>query len=174
VLVLHGSPGSGKSTLSRTIAEFLGAADTPNAVIDLDDLSLVYPDQGRSFARDNLASIWPNYAAIPSLRAMIPSVLANEAERHELRAAVPCKRFVVCELTAPEAVLKQRVTAREPNEDLRRRLRGFVDLYLSRNDLPQIRDFEVVTHGRSIDEAAAEVVEKVGWSEAIASGRPRR
>lgn len=32
-----------------------------------------------------------------------------------LRAAVPGARFTVCELTAPAAVLKEQVTAREPN-----------------------------------------------------------
>jgi ABC-type lipoprotein export system ATPase subunit len=89
VLVLHGSPGSGKTTLSRVVSEILRAADTPNAVIDLDDLSTIYPDQGRSFARDNLKAIWPSYVAVPHLRVLIPSVLADEQERDQLRAAVP-------------------------------------------------------------------------------------
>lgn len=54
VHVLHGSPGSEKTTLSRAMAELLRAADRPNAAIDLDDQSKVFPDPGRSFARDNL------------------------------------------------------------------------------------------------------------------------
>jgi predicted kinase len=164
VLVLHGAPGSGKTTLARAMAELLRAADVANAVIDLDDLSKIYPDPGRSFACDNLNAMWPNYAAVPQLKVVIPSVIADEQEREQLRAAVPGARFAVCELTAPEAVLKTRVTAREPNEYWQGRLCDFVDLYHRRNDLTRIRDLQVETHGRSVDEAAREVIEKAGWS----------
>lgn len=164
VLVLHGSPGSGKTTLARAIAELLRTAGRAHAVIDLDDLSLIYPDRGRSFARDNLRAIWPNYAAVLQLKVVIPSVIADEQERQQLRAAVPGARFSVCELVAPEAVLKDRVTAREPNEYWQQQLRDFVDLYHRRTDLAKIRDFQVQTHDRSTDEAARDVLEKAGWS----------
>jgi hypothetical protein len=70
---------------------------------------------------------------------------------------------VVCELTAPLAVLKDRVTAREPNEFWQGRLQGFLDLYHRRTDLARIRDFQVSTHGSSVDDAAQEVIEKAGW-----------
>jgi predicted kinase len=163
VLVLHGSPGSGKSTLSRAIAELLRAADVANAVIDLDELSLIYPHPGRSFARDNLRAVWPNFAAIPHLKVVIPTVVADEEELGQLRAAVPGSAFVVCELIAPVAVLTDRVTAREPNEFWQGRLQSFVDLYHRRTDLARIRDFQVATHGRSVDDTAQEVIEKAGW-----------
>jgi ABC-type proline/glycine betaine transport system ATPase subunit len=80
VLVLHGSPGSGKCTLSRAVAERLRTADVANAVIDLDELSLVHPHPGRWFARDNLKAIWPNFAAIPHLKVILPTVVADEEE----------------------------------------------------------------------------------------------
>jgi hypothetical protein len=157
------------------MAELLRECDLANAVIDLDDLSLVYPFPERSFARDNLKAIWPNYAAIPDLRLVIPSVIADENELLPLRAAVPGSRFVVCELTAPEAVLKERVSAREPNEYWQNMLCNFVDLYHQRSDLARIRDFQVSTHDRSVDEAAREVIEKAGWQprpEAVTSVQP--
>src|SRR5947209_14530791 len=116
MLILHGSPGSGKTTLSRSVAERLRAVEMANAVIDLDDLCQVYPFPERSFARENLKARWPNYSAIPDLKLVIPSVIADEERLGLLRAAVPRATFAVCELTAPEAVLKDRVTAREPNE----------------------------------------------------------
>jgi hypothetical protein len=66
-------------------------------------------------------------------------------------------------LTAPESVLKERVTAREPNEEWRSRLRALIDLYHQRTDLAAIRDFQVSTHDRSVDESAVEVLEMAGW-----------
>jgi predicted kinase len=166
VLVLHGPPGSGKTTLSRAIAEVLRKADAPHAVIDLDDLSNVFPHPRRSFARENLQAIWPNYAAIPHLKVVMPSVIAAQEEREQLRAATPGARFLVCELTVPESVLKDRVTAREPNEFWRAKLRKYVDLYHQRTDLAEISDFQVNTHGCTVDEAAWQVVEKAGWGSA--------
>ena len=103
-----------------------------NAVIDLDDLCKVYPFPERSFARNNLKAVWPNFTAIPELKLVIPSVIADEEELVQLRESVPGARFAVCELTAPEDVLKERVTAREPNEYWQGRLRNFVDLFLGR------------------------------------------
>ena len=163
VLVLHGSPGSGKTTIARAVAESLRVSKTPHAVIDLDDLSMVYPSPGRDFARQNLRAIWPNFAAIPDLRVVIPAVLASMDESIQLRAAARSSRFIVCELTAPEDVLKRRVTEREPNEYWKGRLRDFVDLYHRRTDLPDIRDFQVSTHDRPVEDAAREVIEKAGW-----------
>lgn len=168
--MLHGSPGSGKTTLSRAIAELLRVAGQPNAMIDLDDLSQVFPPPRRSFALENLRAIWPNYAALSRVKVVIPSVIADERERDQLRAAVPGARFLVCELTAPEPVLKHRVTAREPNRYWQTKLCDFVDLYHRRTDLSQIRDFQIDTHGRSVSETASDVVAKTGWTPARQGG----
>jgi len=163
VLVLHGSPGAGKTTLARAVSELLREADLAHGVIDMDELSIVHPQPGRSFARENLKAIWPRYAAVPGLRLLLPSVIADEADLLLLRDALPGANLAVCELTAPEAVLKERVTAREPNEFWREGLRRWVDVFHARDDLHRIRDFLVSTHERSVEDAAREVVTKVGW-----------
>jgi predicted kinase len=163
VLVLHGSPGAGKTTLARVISEILREADLAYGVIDMDEISIVHPHPGRSFARENLMAIWPRYAAVPGLRLLLPTVLADEEELVLLRAALPGANLTVCELTAPEPVLKERVTAREPNEFWREGLRRWVDVFHARDDRHRIRDFLVSTHERSEEDAAREIVDKLGW-----------
>lgn len=84
VLVLHGAPGAGKTTVAIAVAERLRAAGVPSALIDLDALSLVHPYQGRSFTRANLRAVWPNYAAVPDLRVVLPLVVVDEEEARRL------------------------------------------------------------------------------------------
>ena len=67
------------------MASQLRAADVPHAVVDLDDLSMVCLEQPRPFARENLRAMWPNFAAIPGLRLIVPTVLADEQEVYDLR-----------------------------------------------------------------------------------------
>jgi len=164
VLALHGSPGSGKSTLARALAMALAQANISWGVIDLDELSLVHPYPGRSFARENLRVLWPNYvAAVPDIKLIIPTVFADEQEVQLLRDALPGARLLVCELTAPEEILKQRVTEREPSEEMAAGLRRWVDAYHARSDHERIRDFLVATHPATVAECVQRIVQLAGW-----------
>ncbi len=163
VLLLHGSPGSGKTTLSAAVAEQLRQADQAHAVIDLDQLSLIYPDQDRSFSHRNLKVIWPNYTVVPDLKVIIPTVIVDAADYQSLIDAIPAAKVMICELTAPESILKDRVTAREPNAYWQERLRKWVDVYHQRDESQAFGDFQVTTHDRSIDETAKEIIRKANW-----------
>jgi predicted kinase len=163
VLVLHGSPGAGKSTLAEAITERLRQEDIPNALIDLDALSIVHPHPGPTFSRSNLQAVWPNYAAIPGVKVVLPLVVQNAADLAELRGITSADRLLVCELTAPRSTLEERVTAREPNDFWKQRLLFWVDVYHQRGDLETIRDFEVSTHERSVHDAAEEVIDRCCW-----------
>ncbi|MCU1418173.1 MAG: hypothetical protein JWP32_2347 [Schumannella sp.] len=164
VLILHGSPGSGKTTLARAISEQLSASGVTNGVIDVDELNLVFPAPMRDFWLTNLATIWPNYARVADIHVIIPTVVADAERLELLRAAVPAASFVVCELTAPIDMLKARVTEREPTGELRTALRAWVDHHAGRTDLEGIRDVLVSTHNRPVAEAAREVLLAVGWT----------
>jgi predicted kinase len=165
VLALHGSPGSGKSTLARALALALEQADTPWGVIDMDELSLIHPYPGRFFPRENLRAIWPNYvAAVPDIKLIIPTVFADEQEVELLRAVLPGARLVICELTAPMEILKQRVTEREPTEEMAVGLRRWVDLYHARSDHERIRHFQVTTYPASVAESVREILQLAGWT----------
>src|SRR4030095_8112123 len=93
VLVLNGSPGSGKSTLANAIAEKLRQMDLAHAVIDLDELGRIHPDDGRSLLWNNLSAIWPNYATIPNTKVILPVCIDSKLDLEALRNAAPCKEF---------------------------------------------------------------------------------
>jgi chloramphenicol 3-O-phosphotransferase len=163
VIILNGPPGSGKSTLANEIVEQLREADIANAIIDVDELARTYPEQERSFQWNNLGAIWPSYATIPGLKAVIPVLIDTEDDLDQLRTALPAARFIVCELVAPETLLKNRVTAREPNAYWQSKLRGLVDKYIQRQATERFGDFQVDTSMQPVHEVAKEVMRKVGW-----------
>jgi chloramphenicol 3-O-phosphotransferase len=163
VLALHGSPGAGKSTLARALALTLAQSNIPWGVIDMDELSLIHPYPGRFFPRENLRLIWPNYvAAVPDIKLIIPTVFADEREVELLRTALAGARLIICELTAPMEILKQRVTEREPTEAVG--LRRWVDVYHARSDHERIRHFQVSTYPATVSESVHEILQLANWT----------
>lgn len=161
--MLHGAPGSGKSTIARALFERLRMADKAVAVVDRDELGLVHPSQGYAFSLRNMKAIWPSYAAIDGLRALIPTVVVDVTDYHLLRDALPASRFIICELIAPKEVLKRRISVREPNAFWRSRLEEWVDIYYQRDASQKFGDFEVTTHDKSVDETAGEILARARW-----------
>lgn len=161
--MLHGSPGSGKSTLAESLAEQLRSEDIPNALIDVDALSIVHPHPGPSFSRSNLRAVWPNYAAISGVKVLLPLVVKHADDLTELRDITGVECLLVCELQAPRSTLEARVTEREPNEFWKQRLLYWVDVYHRRDDLETIRDFAVSTNDRPVAECVEEIINLCGW-----------
>jgi hypothetical protein len=127
----------------------------------MDELSLIHPYPGRFFPRENLRAIWPDYvAAVPPIKLIIPTVFADEREVELLRAVLPGARLMICELTAPIEILKQRVTEREPTEEMVVGLRRWVDVYQAQSDHERIRHFQVTTSPATVAESIAR---SVGW-----------
>lgn len=163
VLILHGSPGSGKTTQGGAVSEILRQTDQARAFIEPEQLSIIHPNQERSFAHKNLKAIWPNYTAVPNLKVVIPTVIADTADYESLMDAIPAAKIMICELTAPKSILIDRVSAREPNAYWQDRLRNWVEVYHRRDASQKFGNFQVSTHNRSIDETAQEIIEQAGW-----------
>jgi hypothetical protein len=127
----------------------------------------VYPYQGRSFSRTNLRAVWPNYAAVPDLKVVLPLVVVDHSDLLELKEITETTSFIVCELMAPRGVLESRVINREPNQYWRLRLLDWIAKYHDRDDHAAIRDFQVSTDERTIEESTSEVIDHCGWCGAI-------
>jgi energy-coupling factor transporter ATP-binding protein EcfA2 len=164
ILVLNGSPGSGKSTLANAIAEYLRRMDVAHAVIDVDEIGRIYPELGSSFGWKNLRALWPNYAAISNLKVILPVCIDSKKDLEALRNATPCKEITICELVASASTLKDRVTRREPNEYWQNKLRNLVDKHIGKDSAVKFGDFRVKTDDKSIEDAAQEILERLGWN----------
>ena len=165
VLVLNGSPGSGKTTLANAIAEKLRETDIPHAVIDVDELTRVYPEAGNSLGWRNLRAMWRNYFSPANPKVIIPVCIDNQRDLEELQDATPCGKFTICELVADEIVLKERVTRREPNEYWQSKLRGLVENYIRKDSTAKFGDFQVRTDDRSVDETVKHILNRLGWNQ---------
>lgn len=170
LLALNGAPGSGKNTITHVVCDRLIEAKVATAVIDADEIALVFLHDGRpfewkkAFMWRNLAALWPNYAAIGNdLKVIVPLVIDDDENLEAFKAATPNAKRVICELTAPVDVLKERVATREP--DNQERMFALIDRYEQRRQSSggNYADFEVSTHNRTVEEVATEVISKAGW-----------
>ena len=169
LLILNGSPGSGKTTLADAIAEQLREAAIAHAVIDLDEFAVIYsPDNdsvewGNKFKWKNLAAVWPNYIALGDIKIIVPVVIDTNDDFEAIKAATRGTVITVCELTAPTDILIDRVTAREPNEYWKKRLRGLVENYNRRSEDERFADIKIATHQKSVTDTATLIIEKLNW-----------
>ena len=163
ILVLHGSPGSGKTTVGNAMADILRQAGVPHLLLEIDELERIYPEDDPFIKWRILASIWPNYHPLGEIKVILPVLIDTAEDLRQLRAAVPARSVTICELWAGEAILHDRVTAREPNEFWQSKLRGLVDKYGQRDAGQQFGDFRVPTDERSAESVAREILEHLGW-----------
>ena len=117
LLVISGSMGTGKTTVLSEASDLLGEACIAHAAIDFDWLAVMHPQRepyGQRLALANLAAVWPTYAAAGAERLIVARVVEDRAELDHYRAAVPCAQPIVCRLTAPTALMHERLRIREP------------------------------------------------------------
>ena len=166
LLVISGSMGAGKTTVMSEASDLLEEADVAHAAIDLDWLSVLYPEQERfnhgiMFA--NLAGVWANYADAGAERLLVARVVEERSELEQYRRAVPGADIVVCRLTAPVQTMQERLLPREPGMIQEHALARAEELdgILERS---KAEDFTVDNGpGRSITQVAREVLAHAGW-----------
>ena len=169
LLVISGSLGSGKTTVLSEASDLLAEAGIAHAAIDLDWLSIMYPERGRYGERlmfANLAAVWPLYAAAGAQRLLVARVVETRAELEQYREAVPGAEPIVCRLTAPVAVMQERLRTREPGMFQQQAVARSAELagILKRQ---RAEDFTVDNGlGCSIVAVAREVLSRAAWLQA--------
>nr|BAE95549.1 hypothetical protein [Streptomyces kanamyceticus] len=170
VLLIGGRSGVGKTSVGLEVAARLRAADIGHALIEGDLLDLVHPaprdDPDRSrITERNLAALWANYTELGCRRLVYTntaSVLGSE-ERLFTRA-LDGPRIIRVLLTATDATVEQRLTAREQGSELEQQLRRseFMARHLSAHTPPDAH--RIATDGRDVRDIAARVVAATGWA----------
>ena len=166
MLVISGSMGSGKTTVLSELSDLLEEASVAHAAVDLDMLSLMHPrrgEQGERLMYDNLAAMWPNFAALGAERLVVACALEDRADLRYYREAVPGAEPIVCLLVAPVETMQQRVRSRDIGMLQERLLANSLRLA---ETLPKARaeDFTVENgDSRSITEVAREILSRSGW-----------
>lgn len=169
VLLIGGRSGVGKTSVGWEVAARLRAADIGHALIEGDLLDLVHPapqdDPHRSrITERNLAAIWANYAELGCRRLVYTntaSVLGSEEEL--FTRALEGPRIIRVLLTATDATVETRLTARERGSELEQQLRRstFMDRHLAEHTAPDAH--HIPTDGRDVRDIATEVLTKTTW-----------
>jgi adenylylsulfate kinase len=160
-LVINGSPGAGKSTIANVLAEKLREDNQLHAVIDVDELGRVYPENHGGIIWQNLSAVIQNYTRLVDIKLIIPVCVDSQAALDKLQTALRSGKLTICELTAPVDVLVARVTAREPNEHWQHKLRERVEAY---SNIPEkYADFRIDTNALSEEQVIQKIIDKLSW-----------
>jgi hypothetical protein len=167
-LLITGTVGAGKTSVADAAGHLLTDAGIPNAVIDMDWLRRTWPapaDDRFNFALllRNLRCVVGNYLDAGVTRLVLAGVVEDSEGRKQCGEAVGVS-LSVCRLQVELPVVRQRLTRRHADEPeaLRWHLdrSGELDRILDR---ARVEDFTVEATGRSVDQAAAAVLEAAGW-----------
>jgi hypothetical protein len=162
LLILHGPPAAGKSSLAKAMHELLRTRDIQNAIVDLDYLANIHPLKHIGIQYRNLAAVWPNYATLGEIKIILPTYL-QPGDLEAITTAAPANRTIVCEVTAPTAALEARISSREPNEFQRNRHLEILHEYPATSPYADKIDFKVLNHDTPLEAIALEVLQKTGW-----------
>ena len=162
LLILHGSPGAGKSSVAKAIAKRLRSMQVKHAVIELDDLAQIYPLTLTNIMYRNLATIWPNYVDMGNIKIIIPTYL-QLGELELVKNAAPANKVTVCEITSPFEELQSRITKREADESRRRHILEYLNNYSDNSTEDRFIDFKISNSNRDVEETATEIINKLNW-----------
>jgi adenylylsulfate kinase len=99
-MLVTGTVGSGKTTVMEAIGKLLVDRGVPHALVDLDQLRLLWPPPtgdrfNHALELTNLCSVAANYRAAGGLRLVLAGVIEQRSAVEEYQRAVNCTLRVV-------------------------------------------------------------------------------
>jgi cytidylate kinase len=115
-VVITGAPGAGKTTYLTALTDALADEEIAHAVIDADEVSWAYPYPDLKGRARYVRRAWQAYRDEGHDVLLLGEVVESGEHLAELLAAVEADDHLLVRLTAPYALLRQRILAREPME----------------------------------------------------------
>lgn len=172
VLVVSGTMGAGKTAVASAIGDILGGRGARFGWIDGDALCQAGPiapgdPHNQALLFDALAGVAPAYRKRGLGIVVIARVVEDPDDRaryaHAFRSDGGSADVTIARVTAPEDVRLARIDAREPEGEWREFGRArTVELEASLDAL-DLEDLAVENAGRPAAEAAAELLDAIGW-----------
>ncbi len=165
VLVVTGPVGAGKTSAAWALGDLLTERAEAGAVIDVDGLRAVWPqDPADPFAenlgRANLAAVWPNYLRRGIRWLVLADVVEQQSQRELYQQAMPGARIVIVRLDTPLDLIRQRLLARETEASIGWHLDRSEELQTIMVDR-RIGDIVIEVADRSPAEVAASILAEV-------------
>lgn len=172
VLVVSGAIGAGKTAVAAAVSDLLTKRGARHGWVDGDALAQAEPsapgdryNQGLFF--EALDGVAPAYRKRGFGLVVVARVVEDPEDRERYAAAFrsgagPAEVTIV-RVTAPEDVRMRRIEEREGDPEWRERSRTRTIELEDSLDALDLEDFAVENVGRSPGEAAAAVIDAVGW-----------
>ena len=174
VLVVSGTMGAGKSAVASAVGDLLGARGARYAWIDGDALCQAGPAEpgdpyNQALLFDALEGAAPAYRKRGLGIVVVARVVEDPDDRaryaHAFRSEGGPAEVTIARVTAPEDVRLARIEVREPEGPWREFGRArTVELEASLDALA-LEDLAVENAGRPAAEAAAELLDAIGWGD---------
>lgn len=116
VVVITGAPGAGKTSVLTALMGLLEADDVPFAALELESLALVHPWPDDDAAFEHLTHVAESFRRRGYPRLLMTATIEDAVYLRRLREAVRSDDLTLVRLAAPPALLRERITRREPPE----------------------------------------------------------
>lgn len=116
VVVITGAPGAGKTSVLTALMGILEADDVRFAAVEVEALALVHPWPDSDAAFDHLAHVAESFRRRGYPWLLVTATIENPDYLRRLLDAIASDEVTLVRLEAPPAVLRERITRREPSD----------------------------------------------------------